>query len=76
MSIVWATVGYSLAFGDGNGFIGDFDHAFLNDIGFEPREELAADHTGRAGDQNPLFHQSGSQRRHHGTSLLRGPPLR
>jgi ammonium transporter, Amt family len=36
--ISWAVIGYSLAFGDGNGFIGDFDHAFLKDVGFEPLE--------------------------------------
>ena len=42
--ISWALIGYSLAFGDGNGFIGDFDHAFLNGIGFEPREGTTIPH--------------------------------
>jgi ammonium transporter, Amt family len=37
-TIAWALIGYSLAFGDGGGFIGNFDHAFLKDVGFEPRE--------------------------------------
>lgn len=37
-TIAWAVVGYSFAFGDGGGFIGNFDHAFLKDVGFEPRE--------------------------------------
>jgi ammonium transporter, Amt family len=38
VTISWAVVGYSLAFGDGSGFIGNFDHVFLKDVGFEPRE--------------------------------------
>jgi ammonium transporter, Amt family len=42
--ISWALIGYSLAFGDGNGFIGDFDHAFLKDVGFEPREGMTIPH--------------------------------
>ncbi|MGB2852072.1 MAG: ammonium transporter [Solirubrobacterales bacterium] len=37
-TIAWAVIGYSFAFGDGGGFIGNFDHAFLKDVGFEPRE--------------------------------------
>ncbi|MEM1268720.1 MAG: ammonium transporter [Bacteroidota bacterium] len=32
----WALVGYSLAFGEGNAWIGDFSFAFLNGVGFEP----------------------------------------
>lgn len=43
-AISWALIGYSLAFGDGNGFIGDFDHALLKDIGFEPREGMTIPH--------------------------------
>jgi Amt family ammonium transporter len=39
VSISWALVGYSLAFGEGNGFIGDFSYAFLNDVGFQPYAE-------------------------------------
>jgi ammonium transporter, Amt family len=39
VTITWALVGYSLAFGDGSGFIGNFDHAFLKDVGFEPYGE-------------------------------------
>jgi len=42
--ISWALIGYSLAFGDGNGFIGDFDHAFLKDVGFEPLEGMTIPH--------------------------------
>ncbi|HKT16824.1 MAG TPA: ammonium transporter [Stellaceae bacterium] len=32
VSVIWVLFGYSLAFGDGNGIIGSFDHAFLSDI--------------------------------------------
>jgi ammonium transporter, Amt family len=39
VTISWALVGYSLAFGEGNDFIGNFDYAFLNDVGFEPFAE-------------------------------------
>jgi Amt family ammonium transporter len=40
-TITWAAVGYSLAF-DGDGpIIGGLGHAFLNGVGFEPREGLA-----------------------------------
>jgi Amt family ammonium transporter len=37
-TIAWAVIGYSFAFGDGGGFIGNFDYAFLKDVGFEPRD--------------------------------------
>ena len=39
VTVTWALVGYSLAFGDGSGFIGNFDYAFLKDVGFEPYGE-------------------------------------
>ncbi len=35
MSIQWVVIGYSLAFGTGNSFIGDFSFAFLNGVGLE-----------------------------------------
>ena len=44
VTISWAVVGYSLAFGEGGGFIGNLDHAFLKDIGFEPREGQTVPH--------------------------------
>jgi Amt family ammonium transporter len=44
VTISWALVGYSLAFGDGSGFIGNFDYAFLNDVGFEPVGEQTVPH--------------------------------
>ncbi|HVE47096.1 MAG TPA: ammonium transporter [Acidimicrobiales bacterium] len=33
VSVLWAAVGFSLAFGDGGGFIGNFDFAGLKDLG-------------------------------------------
>ncbi len=36
ITILWAVVGYSLAFGAGNGFIGGFDHLFLNGVSLDP----------------------------------------
>jgi Amt family ammonium transporter len=38
VSIVWAVIGYSLAFSEGNPFIGGFRFAFLNDVGDAPAE--------------------------------------
>jgi len=32
IGVLWVVVGYSLAFGDGNGFIGDFSMVMLNGI--------------------------------------------
>jgi Amt family ammonium transporter len=37
-TVMWALVGYSLAFDDGNGFIGGLGHAFLHGVTFAPRE--------------------------------------
>ncbi|MGI8622468.1 MAG: ammonium transporter [Solirubrobacteraceae bacterium] len=37
VTIAWAVVGYSLAFDDGNGFVGGLGHAFLKDVAFAPR---------------------------------------
>jgi Amt family ammonium transporter len=36
-TVLWALVGYSLAFDPGNGFIGGLGHALLKGIGFAPR---------------------------------------
>lgn len=38
ISLVWVIVGYSLAFDVGNGFIGGFRFAFLNNVGGAPCE--------------------------------------
>ncbi len=36
ITVVWAIVGYSLAFGAGNGFIGGAEHAFLRGVSLDP----------------------------------------
>jgi Amt family ammonium transporter len=42
--VTWALVGYSLAF-DGTGkILGGLHHAFLNDVGFEPRDGTTIPH--------------------------------
>jgi Amt family ammonium transporter len=41
VSVLWAVVGYSLAFDVGNPFIGGFRFAFLNGVGAEPSEYAA-----------------------------------
>jgi Amt family ammonium transporter len=41
VSIIWAVVGYSLAFDAGNAFIGGFRFAFLRGVGAEPVEYAA-----------------------------------
>jgi ammonium transporter, Amt family len=38
VSVVWAIVGYSLAFDTGNAFIGGFRFAFLREVGMNPSE--------------------------------------
>jgi Amt family ammonium transporter len=43
-ALTWAVVGYSFAFSEGNAIIGGFDHAFMQDVGFEPREGLTIPH--------------------------------
>jgi len=42
VSVVWAIVGYSLAFGEGNAFIGDLRYLFLNGVGGAPNPDYAA----------------------------------
>ena len=41
VTILWAIVGYSLAFGHGNPFIGGFEHAFLHGVGLTPNTDYA-----------------------------------
>ena len=36
MTLLWAVFGYSLAFANGNAFIGGLDHLFLEGVGMEP----------------------------------------
>ena len=42
--VTFAAVGYSLAFSEGGDFIGSLDYAFLNDVGFLPREGQTIPH--------------------------------
>lgn len=42
VTVLWAIVGYSLAFAPGNGFIGGFQHAFLRGVGAQPDPDYAS----------------------------------
>jgi Amt family ammonium transporter len=43
--VMWAVIGYSLAFGgEPGGVIGSFDHVFLRDVTFEPRDGTTIPH--------------------------------
>ncbi len=42
VTVLWAIVGYSLAFAPGNGFIGGLQHAFLRGVGAQPDADYAA----------------------------------
>jgi Amt family ammonium transporter len=42
VSILWALVGYSLAFGHGNLFVGGFEHVFLRGVTLTPNTDYAA----------------------------------
>jgi ammonium transporter, Amt family len=42
ITVLWAIVGYSLAFGTGNEFIGGFHNAFLRGVGLQPDVDYAA----------------------------------
>lgn len=41
VTVIWAVVGYSLAFGHGNSFIGGFEHVFLRGVGLTPNTDYA-----------------------------------
>ena len=41
VTVMWAAIGYSLAFSSGNGFIGGFGHLFLHGVTFAPRPGTA-----------------------------------
>lgn len=41
ITVLWALVGYSLAFGDGNAFIGNLHNAFLHGVGLAPDKDYA-----------------------------------
>jgi ammonium transporter, Amt family len=42
VTVLWAFVGYSLAFGHGTSFIGGFEHVFLRGVGLAPNPDYAA----------------------------------
>ena len=42
VTVVWAIVGYSLAFGEGLPVIGDLRYLFLNGVGSAPNADYAA----------------------------------
>ncbi len=42
VTVLWAVVGYSLAFAHGTAFIGGLDHAFLRGVGLTPNTDYAA----------------------------------
>jgi Amt family ammonium transporter len=41
VTVLWALVGYSLAFGEGNSFIGGFQYLFLHGVGADPNPDYA-----------------------------------
>ncbi len=41
VSVLWAVVGYSLAFGEGNSFIGGLQYLFLHGVGADPNLDYA-----------------------------------
>jgi len=41
ITVLWAVVGYSLAFGEGNAFIGDLRYLFLKGVGSAPNADYA-----------------------------------
>src|SRR4030081_411607 len=43
-TVMWAVIGYSLAFDGDNPIIGGFGHAFLRDVTFEPRDGTTIPH--------------------------------
>ena len=42
VTVLWAVVGYSLAFGHGTAFIGGFEHLFLHGVTLTPNTDYAA----------------------------------
>jgi ammonium transporter, Amt family len=41
ITVLWALISYSLAFGHGNGFVGGFEHLFLRGVGLTPNADYA-----------------------------------
>src|SRR5919107_2576325 len=44
VTVMWALVGYSIAFGEGNPIVGGLGHAFLHGVGFSPRADTEIPH--------------------------------
>ena len=42
VTVIWAIYGYSMAFSEGNPFIGGFNYLFLNNVGGDPNADYAA----------------------------------
>jgi Amt family ammonium transporter len=42
VSILWAVIGYSLSFGEGNAFFGDLRYLFLRGVGADPNADYGA----------------------------------
>src|ERR1051326_8904113 len=42
VSVLWALIGYSLAFAEGSPFIGDFRYVFLHGVGADPNADYGA----------------------------------
>ena len=42
VTVLWAVIGYSLAFGEGTPVVGGLGHLFLNGVGAEPNPDYAA----------------------------------
>ncbi len=53
VTVLWALVGYSLAFGHGNAFIGGFEHVFLRGVGLTPN----ANYGGTVPEQTFMVYQ-------------------
>ena len=43
-TVTWAVIGYSLAFSEGNGFIGGLDYVALHDVTFVPKDGTTIPH--------------------------------
>src|ERR1700694_3388512 len=41
VSVLWAVVGYSIAFGEGNSFFGGLQYLFLHGVGADPNADYA-----------------------------------
>src|SRR5437870_9221667 len=41
ITVVWAIIGYSLSFGEGNSFVGNLHHLFLRGVGLQPDPEYS-----------------------------------